>query len=230
MARIDGSSLFREAIPSGALPDHLEILPPPAPLHGADLTPQAVSEAWSGEQATLYAIALALKNQRGYAIPWGMLSQSVDEALNLHLLERTPDSSSWPCSPAAIDQVRFRRPEKIELSPETIVKALEFTGSSTPTLRAIKEAIETQFFGGREVPLDVFTSKAQAALTQGLLASIDQWQAGNPLAVRVRKPSKVLFAEAQLDPVDLGRLIEKLEEVAHHSSRISFYVSGSFEC
>ncbi len=213
MARLDDVSLYREPLPSGSLPEHLEILPAPAPLHGADLTPQAVSEAWDGEQASLSAIAQALQIQRGYALPWGMLSQAVDEALNLHLLESTPESGSWPCSPALIDQVRFRRPEKIELSPETIAKALEYTGTNTPTLRAIKEAIETQFFGGREVPLDVFTSKAQSALSQGLLASIDDWQAANPLAVRVRKPSQVLFAETQLDPVALGRLVEKLDEL-----------------
>jgi hypothetical protein len=222
MARLDGSSLFHEALPAGILPDHLEILPPPAPLQGADLTPQVVPNAWSDEQATLDAIARALQDKRGYAIPWGMLSQAVEEALSLGLLERTPDSGPWPCSPAAMDQVTFRRPEKIELSPETIAKALEYTGSNMPTLRAIKEAIETQFFGGREIPLDVFTSKAQAALTQGLLASIDQWQAANPLAVRVRKPSKVLFAEAQLDPVALGMLVEKLDELFSTAPELVF--------
>lgn len=222
MTRLDDASFYRESLPFGSLPERLEILPAPAPLHGADLTPQAVPEAWSGEQATLSAIAQALQARRGYALPWGMLSQAVDEALSLHLLERTPDSGSWPCSPALIDQVRFRRPEKIELSPETIAKALEYTGTNTPTLRAIKEAIETQFFGGREVPLDVFASKAQSALAQGLLASIDQWQAANPLAMRVRKPSKVLFAEAQLDPVALGRLVERLDELLTTAPELVF--------
>ena len=77
------------------------------------------------------------------------------------------------------------------------------------------------------MPLDVFTSKAQAALSQGLLAPIDQWQAVNPLAVRVRKPSKVLFAEAQLDPVALERLVEKLAELFTTAPELAFTFSVS---
>lgn len=222
MVRLDGSSLFREALPSGSLPVSLEILPPPIPLNGADLTPQALPEIWGSGQTSLQAMAKALHNLRGYALPWGMLQRAVEEALNLHLLERTPDSGPWPCSPALTDQVRFQRPEKIELSSETLAKALEYTGSSTPTLRAIKETIEAQFFGGREISLEIFTSKAQEAISQGLLDSIDQWQTGNPLAVRVRKPTKVLFAEAQLAPVDLGRLVEKLDELLTTAPELVF--------
>ncbi len=82
--------------------------------------------------------------------------------------------------------------------------------------------IETQFFDGREIPLELFLEKAQAALGQGLLAQIDAWQSGNLLAGRVRKPSKVLFGEAQLDPAALERLVERIEALLTTAPELAF--------
>jgi len=208
------------------LPDHLEILPSPAPLHGADLTPQSVSEGWSGENSTLNAIALALKNKRGYAIPWGMLSKSVDEALSLHLLERTPDSGPWPCSPVAMDQAAFPSPRENRIIARDHCKSAGILQvPNTPTLRAIKEAIEMHFFGGPGGTLDVFTSKAQAALTLGVAGIHRSMASGKSNGCCESGSQRKCYSlKPQLDSCSLEPVGREVRRAAHHSSGIGFYI------
>lgn len=225
MARLDDSSLFREPLPDGSLPVALELLPPPPPIHGADLTPQALPEAWEDAQAALQSIADALAARHGYNLPWTLLSQGVNEALQLRLFERVPEGGPWPCSPAAADQVRFRRVEKIHLPPETVVAALGYTSDATPALRAVKETIEARFLG-REVPDDLFISAVRTAIAQGLVAEADEWRrldtATDPLAVRIRLPAAVLLAEATLDPMALQKLAERVEQLLTIAPQLAF--------
>ena len=134
---VQHTSLYQEELPDGPLPDNLELFPSPSALNGADLTAQALPEAWQGTEATLQNIVDVLAKHRGYSVPWAMVSRAVDEALSLKLLQRADTSMPWPCSPVAADQVLLRIPEEIELSPEAIVQALKYTGTGEPTLRAV---------------------------------------------------------------------------------------------
>lgn len=222
MAQVDGAAFYREPAPDSILKDTLELLPPPAPVHGADLLKQSLPDAWAGSPVSLKTLARSLEVKSGHSIPWGMLAGAVAEALNLHLLEIDPAGGAWPCSPVLSDQVLLKMPDKIDLTAETIAKALVYTGSNTPSLRAIKEALETQFFGGKQIPLDVFTAKAQEAISGGMLDSLDQWQSGNPLAIRVKTPSKTLFAEAQLNPAALQEFAETIEKFNALAPELSF--------
>jgi len=225
MARLDSDSLFREPLPDGPLPVALELLPPPPLIHGADLTPQALPEAWEDDQATLQAIADTLAARHGYNLPWTLLSQGVNEALQLRLFERVPESGPWPCSPAAADQVRFRRIEEIHLPPETVAAALGYTSDTTPALRAVKETIEERFLG-REVPTALFVSAVQAAIAQGLVAEADEWRrlatATDPLAVRIHLPAAALLAEATLAPMALQKLAERVEQLLTIAPELAF--------
>ncbi len=222
MAQIDGTAFYCETIPDVSLDDKLELLPPPKPIHGADLLKQSLPDAWQGESSSLKTIADGLTAKAGHAIPWGMLTNALDEALNLHLLELDPSGETWPCSPVLVEQVRLRIPEKINLTAETISKALIYTGSNTPSLRAIKEALEIQFFGGKQIPMDVFVAKAQEAISDGMLEALDQGQSGNPLAVRVKTPAKTLFAEAQLGSAALQEFAENLEKLINLAPELAF--------
>jgi hypothetical protein len=225
MARAAGVSLFREHLPQGPLSEGLELLPPPSPVRGADLTPGSLPEAWDQDQATLQALADALAAQYGFSLPWVLLREAVDEALHLGLFELAPGSGAWPGSPAAMDQVRFRLAEKIQLSPDTVVAAMEYVSGSMPTLRNIKEVIERQFLG-RELPDDLFIGVVKSALTQGALVEADEWRtlatASEPLGVRVRLPAAALFAEATLDPVALQKLAEQVEELLTIAPELAF--------
>jgi hypothetical protein len=213
MARIGMQTLYREELPAGPLALDLELMPPPEALAGADLLPSAIPEAWQGDMASLQDILDALVARRGYRMPWTMLSHAVDEAMNLNLLALAEASGPWPCSPVALDRVRLGIPENVELSQETLVHALQYTNSSTPTLRSIQDAIQERFFGGRPVPADTFITQAQAAITAGLLERVDPASGVDLLSARVRRPARVLFAEATFDDVALERLVERSGEL-----------------
>jgi hypothetical protein len=154
-----------------------------------------------------------------------LLSDAVDEALRLRLFELAPGSGPWPGSPAAVDQVRFRLVEKIQLSPDTVVAAIDYVGDSMPTLRNIKDAIERQFLG-REVPAELFIGAVKTALAQGALVEADEWRtleaAPDPLSVRVRLPAAALFAEATLDAAALQKLAEQVEGLLTTAPELAF--------
>jgi hypothetical protein len=222
MARLEGSSLFKEDLLAGPLSSELELWPPPEPLRGADLTPQALPQVWQNEQATLQAMADALAEQRGYSLPWTLLTQAVDEALSLRLFEHIPDSGPWPCSPVTADQVRFGLSEKIELSPDTIISAVEYTGSRTSSLKEIKDTIKQQFFGGRQVPQDLFQAQIQAALAQGQLAPSATGAGLDSLNSRVRLPDIALYGDTVLDPAALQKLTERVEDLITIAPELAF--------
>ena len=46
---------------------------------------------------------------------------------------------------------------------------------------------------------------------RGLVTPLDQWQSGNPLAVRVKLSFETLFAESQLDPASLQELVQAFD-------------------
>ena len=225
MARLDGSSLFREPLPDGPLSAELELLLPPPPIRGADLTPQALPQVWKDDQATLQVIADALAIQHGYTIPWVLLSKGVDEALRLRLFEHVPESGPWPCSPATANQVRFRLVEEIRLAPETIAAAVEYTPTATPSLGVVKETIEERFLG-RDVPADLFIGAVEQAISRGLVTEADEWRtlgtAPDPLTVRVRLPAAALLAEATLDPMAVQKLAERVEQLLITAPELAF--------
>jgi len=211
MARIDQAAYFREPLPEGPLPDNLELLLPPEPIRGPDLTLQALPEAWQDDETTAQALAEALAARRGYRVPWVLLQEGVGEALRLHLFERAPDSGSWPCSPAAAGEVVFRVVEEIHLTPATVVAAFSYAGTPAPSLRTVKEAVETAILG-REIPEERFLSAVQSALERGLL-QVEQQLGPLSLAARIRRPSRALMAETTLVPAELQALAEAAEQL-----------------
>ncbi|MCG3212549.1 MAG: hypothetical protein FOGNACKC_06219 [Anaerolineae bacterium] len=214
MARVPalGISVFREELLE--LGDTVELWPAPAAISAANLTPQAQPDAWQNGEASLSAVVSGLEAQRGYALPWALVRDAVDEALRLRLFELA--GGAWPCSPAAMAEVKFRLIEKIELPVEMVVKAFEHLGRPAPTLREIKETIEQSFLN-RIVPLDLFIQKAKEAIQHGLLVEVDPArglnQVSDPLAVQVRQPDTALVAETLLDIADLTGLTGLAEEL-----------------
>ncbi len=219
MARAGEATYFREPLPEGPLPDELELLPPPEPLRGADLTPQALPEAWEEGKATLQALMDALAARRGYRVPWVLLQEGVDEALRLRLFERTPDSGPWPCSPAAAGEVVFHVIEETHLTPDTVAAALPYTDSEAPSLRAVKETVEARFLG-RSIPEERFLRSVQDALKRGLLSTIERGPLS--LATRIRRPPKALVAEVTLIPAELQRLAEAAEQLPSLAPEMDF--------
>jgi hypothetical protein len=220
MAVEEGTSLYREDLPEGDLSDSLLLVPPPAKVGGVSLTGQTLPAAWQGEQTTLRAIIDALASQHEFPLPWTVIHAAVDEALNMKLFEVA--QGTWPCSPAATDNLIFRPVEKIEVTAQMIASAIEYTGSQTPTLAAIKEAIENRFFGGRSVPDESFFRTAQGMTQDGVLSTVDPWNDQTPGSIRVRRPDAVLFGETHLDELGLQRLAESVSELFETAPELNF--------
>ena len=219
MARMGEAVYFREPLPEAALSDDLELLPPPEPLRGADLTPQAVPEAWEDGRTTLQALVDALAARRGYRLPWSLIQEAVDEALRLRLFERTAESGPWPCSPAAAGDVVFQVPEQVHLTPEVVAAGLSYAIGSFPTLREIKDAVEARILG-RSISDTEFLAAARDAVSRGLM----QTEETGPLALttHVRRPAQVLVAEATLGPADLPALAEAAERLLSIAPEMDF--------
>lgn len=210
MAGIADARLFQEELPGDALTAELALYPAPAPLASADLLPQALPEAWTTDEATLAKLTQALRAKRGYALPWSLLVRAVEQALHLGVLAVA--AGAWPCSPAAPETVTLRLPRQVTVTADMLVEAMGHTHSRTPTLRALKAALETHLLGGRPAADAVFLAAAEQALTSDKLKALDLGDAGrDPWLKRVRLPDAAWRAVAILSAAGIQRLGEKIE-------------------
>lgn len=225
MALLSGQAYYREPLPDGPLPPEMALLPAPAPIHGADLVAQMLPEAWDGERTTPRRLADALVERRGHPIPWGLLSDGIEEALHLRLFELDPSGGPWPCSLAVADQTFFQVVEEIVLTPDMIAAALEYEADRVPTLRDLKERVEQQFTA-RSIPNDQFIAVVEQAARRNLIAVVDYAgalrNAPNPLSVRVARPATAMIAETVLSLTELQRLADKVEQLLTIAPELAF--------
>ncbi|MGH2458401.1 MAG: DUF499 domain-containing protein, partial [Chloroflexota bacterium] len=151
MARDTRASYLREDLPSGFAGDDLQLLPPPPPVRGEEIRPDALPEAWSDGTSTAATIWESLTRRRGYPVPWALVRDSLTEALSTRSVELAPGSDPWPAVATEASAIRFRLPTRPQppadvpyVDPKELVDdRLQglWTGGTT-TLLAIKEAIE----------------------------------------------------------------------------------------
>jgi hypothetical protein len=225
MALMHGAAYHREPLPEGPLPGDVRLLPAPAPLSGADLTPQTVPEAWTERETTPRHLSDALAERRGYPIPWRLLATGIEEALRLRLFERDAAGGPWPCSPAAADKTVFRVVEDVPLTAEMVASVLDHEVGRAPTLRALKERIE-QKYTGRNIPKTRLIEVIEQAIDRGLVTAVDQIghlsHVPNPLSVRVARPETAMIAEATLSSTELQRLAEGVERLLTIAPELGF--------
>jgi hypothetical protein len=106
------TSLCAEEIPAGLLRDDALLQAPPAPIPATDVVPSNLPAAWTTETTTAQAIADALSATHGKSLPWATVRAAIDGACKGRLLERTADSTPWPCDEVGATQVKLRTSEK----------------------------------------------------------------------------------------------------------------------
>jgi hypothetical protein len=111
------ASLFREPIPAGVLSDAANLLPPPATVPVTDVLPEALPEAWEGQEANALGILVALSAKAGRTLPWVTVSDAIDGAVRARYLERPADSGPWPCEVDAARNAKFRLPTGVPPPP-----------------------------------------------------------------------------------------------------------------
>jgi hypothetical protein len=224
MAVLGEQAFYREALPE-ALSLDMTFMAAPAPVRGADLTAQALPGSWSVGETTAVRLASALTAKLGYPVPWQLLSEGIQNALDLGLFRHDEMGGPWPCSPAVADATRFCVVENVALTPQMVVAALDYETGLAPTLRSLKERIETKFTGQSVADAQLIEAVAQA-VGLGNAALVDYTgdlrKASNPMAIRVARPRRALIAETTLSPADIQQLAESFERLLVISPELAF--------
>lgn len=82
-----------------------------------DILPESLPDAWSSETTTALAISVALSKRAGKTLPWATIREAIDGALRARLLERSIESSQWPCDYPAAATVKLRAPSEAPPPP-----------------------------------------------------------------------------------------------------------------
>jgi len=75
---------------------------------------QNLPAAWSNSTTTALAVSTALSNKVGKTLPWTTVREALDGALRARLLERAPDSGSWPCDYVGAGAIKLQAPHEPE--------------------------------------------------------------------------------------------------------------------
>lgn len=112
------ASILGEKIPTGILADAARLLPPPLPIPTTDVLATTLPEAWSEGETTAIAISAALSQKAGETLPWSVVREAINGAMQARYLETTLDSGPWPCEFSGSQAVKLRIPAgKTEVQP-----------------------------------------------------------------------------------------------------------------
>ena len=104
------ASILGEPVPPGVLSPSAKLMPPPAPISVDELMPSSIPDAWSEEKTNALAIATALSNMRGVALPWSSIQTAIESAIRARWLEVGRDSAEWPTDLAGAQHVVLQAP------------------------------------------------------------------------------------------------------------------------
>ena len=81
------TSCWKESVPWGVLQETAELRPPPAMIAPQELSAQALPDAWANDETNAAALLRALSQARGEAVPWGLVRDSIRNAVASRWLE-----------------------------------------------------------------------------------------------------------------------------------------------
>ena len=110
-------SLWKEPVPEGALRPGVSLRPPPAKIEPAALGEEAVPAAWSADGTTGAALLRARSAEAREALPWGILRDSIRDAVGARWLQISEGSGPVECDVDDAGQVRLTRPPKTPVAP-----------------------------------------------------------------------------------------------------------------
>ncbi len=104
------ASVLGEPVPPGLLADDAVFQAPPKAISPLELAPDNLAEAWKDGATTALAISKALSARSGKTLPWAIIRDAIDPALRYRMIERAPDSASWPSAYSEAASVVLRVP------------------------------------------------------------------------------------------------------------------------
>ena len=104
------ASILGEPVPPGVLSPSAKLRPPPNPIAVDELMPSSIPDAWSEGKTNALAIATALSNMRGVALPWSSVQTAIESAIRTRWLEASKDGAEWPTDLAGAQHVVLQAP------------------------------------------------------------------------------------------------------------------------
>ena len=104
------ASILGEPVPPGVLSPSAKLRPPPNPIAVDELMPSSIPDAWSEGKTNALAIATALSNMRGVALPWSSVQTAIESAIRTRWLEVSEDGAEWPADLAGAQHVVLQAP------------------------------------------------------------------------------------------------------------------------
>ena len=104
------ASILGEPVPFGVLSPSAKLRPPPDPIDVHELMPSSIPDAWSDGKTNALAIATALSNMRGLALPWSSVQTTIESAIRTKWLEVGKDGAEWPTDLAGAQHVVLQAP------------------------------------------------------------------------------------------------------------------------
>ena len=105
-------SLWKEPVAEGAVRPGVSLRPPPAKIEGPALGEEAVPAAWSKGATTGAALLRERSAQAKESLPWGILRDSIHDAVGSRWLQIADDSGPVDCDVDDAGQVRLTKPPK----------------------------------------------------------------------------------------------------------------------
>ena len=105
------TSCWKEGVPFQALDETAELLPPPQLVAPQELMPDALPGAWDNGATNGAAIVQALSQKRGVAVPWGLVRESLGEAVRSRWLETEDGMAGGVVDYVHAGAWRLRRPK-----------------------------------------------------------------------------------------------------------------------
>lgn len=217
MAHYQNRTYLKETIPDTEFSDDLELFPPLATISGVELSQTTLPDAWEEGTSSVSKLVEALGTSKGIPIPWRLVVDAVNDGVSKALFEITEGSATWPCDADSADKIGLQvsqAPVTIEFTDFTEVMKEPFDGAGQPTLKWIKERLESK--KGMSISDDMFRDAVQKAIDHKIITLIDS-STGDFYQIRVKQPSWIGHAESHLTEIgiqDLSGIIGALFEIA----------------
>ena len=112
------TSLWKEHVPVGALDgEDVAFRPPPAPIPPQELLEEALPGAWKDGKANGAALVRAASQVRGAVLPWGIVRDSIRDAVESRWLQLAEGSGPVDYGYDEAGNLRLERPETPQPSP-----------------------------------------------------------------------------------------------------------------
>ena len=222
MARSGGKAYYKEEVPDSEIDDGLELLVPPEPIRGTEITQHTLPEAWDTNTSSVGKMMAALAKRRGGPMPWTLIVNAVNDGLDKKLFEIGESSRAWPCDADNADKIGLKVSEApMTLSPAEIVAVMQNPpdSSGNVTLGWIKNTLESK----KGVPISdgVFRYAVEQALKDKLIIK-DGPPVSDFYQTPVRLPLWVGHTESHLTETQIQDFAETVSDFSEIAPELEF--------